>query len=229
MDGKLSTLWQATAPEIASWTPLPAYLQRVLPPPPHAAVAVRLRMHGEIRLGTWKPFQAEEVIHRERGFVWKARVGTLITGQDSLVDGVGTASWKLLGLFPVLKAAGPDLDRSATGRWLAESLLLPTMLLPEYGARWQGSRVRLAKRGVTMELDLVHDDSGRLKEFRTQRWGNPAGGAFAPLPFGGVVEEERRFDEYTIPARLRVGWHIGTPRWSEGEFFRMTVDQAAFR
>jgi len=26
-----------------------------------------------------------------------------------------------------------------------------------------------------------------------------------------------------------VGWHFGAPLWNEGEFFRMTVDEAVFR
>ncbi len=222
MSDSLATLWRTPAPDVVSRTPLPPYLQRVLPPPPRTAAAVRLRMHGEIHLGAWKPFHAEEVIHRERGFVWKARVGRFIRGQDRLVDGVGSGSWKLLGLFPILKASGRDVDRSATGRWLAESLLLPTMLLPEYGAVWQGSRVSLTKYGETMDLDLVHNDSGRLQEFRMRRWGNPRGGPFDYRPFRGRVEEERCFDGFTIPSRLRLSG-------DDGEFFRMTVDQAEFR
>lgn len=59
---------------------------------------------------------------------------------------------------------------------------------------------------------------------------NPGGGPFRYVPFGAVVEEDRRFGDYTIPSRLRVGWYIGTDRFErEGEFFRVTVDDAAYR
>lgn len=153
----------------------------------------------------------------------------LLSGCDALIGGVGTCVWKLLGLVPVVKAAGPDIDRSATGRWLAESILLPSMLRSESGAVWNGSRVTLQGFGESATLKLDTDPSGRLKEFSLQRWGNPDRRPFAYYPFGGIVEDEGRFGDYVIPTRLRVGWHSGTPDWSKGEFFRMTVDQAAFR
>ena len=191
--------------------------------------AVRLHMHGEIRLKTWTPFHAEEVLHHSRGFVWKARVGLLLRGGDSFVDGAGACSWKLLGLIPVVRASGPDIDRSAAGRWMAESILLPGMLLPELGADWAGDTVTLRRHGETMTLNLTLDNRGALQGFRTLRWGNPAGAPFGDYPFGGAVEEERTFGGVTIPSRLRIGWHVGTPAWQEGEFFRMTVDDARFR
>jgi hypothetical protein len=186
-------------------------------------------MHGEIRLKKWTWFRAEEVLHRTRGFIWKARVGPFIRGSDSLVDGVGACSWKLLGVIPVMSASGPDIDRSASGRWMAESIFLPSMLLPELGATWDGSEVVLRRNGESMTLHLGFQERGGLREFRTVRWGNPAGEPFGSYPFGGIVEEERTFGGITIPTRLRVGWHFGTPRWAEGEFFRMTVDEAVFR
>jgi hypothetical protein len=37
------------------------------------------------------------------------------------------------------------------------------------------------------------------------------------------VEKSATFGGYTIPVRMRVGWHFGTERFeSEGEFFRVT-------
>ncbi|MCU0674970.1 MAG: hypothetical protein MUE69_19545, partial [Myxococcota bacterium] len=36
------------------------------------ASAVRLRMHGSIKLGDWLPFEAEQVIRWDRGLIWKA-------------------------------------------------------------------------------------------------------------------------------------------------------------
>jgi hypothetical protein len=50
------------------------------------------------------------------------------------------------------------------------------------------------------------------------------------VSFGGLVEEEASFAGYTIPSRLRVGWYFGTDRFEpDGEFFRVTVDEARYR
>lgn len=63
-----------------------------------------------------------------------------------------------------------------------------------------------------------------------RRWGNPDGAAFCLLDFGAVADEERTFGGYTIPTRLRVGWFFGLPEFeSKGEFFRVTIDDAAYR
>lgn len=61
-------------------------------------------------------------------------------------------------------------------------------------------------------------------------WGNPGGAEFGYEDFGGVVVEEGTFGDYTIPTRLRIGWYFGTDRFEpEGEFFRVTVDEATYR
>ena len=68
--------------------------------------------------------------------------------------------------------------------------------------------------------------SGQLRQLALERWGNPDGGPFRPVPFGALVEDG--FGGYTIPTRLRVGWRIGTDRFeSEGEFFRVIIDRPA--
>jgi hypothetical protein len=62
------------------------------------------------------------------------------------------------------------------------------------------------------------------------RWGNPGGSTFGCANFGGFVEQEGSFSGYTIPIRMRVGWHFGSERFeSEGEFFRVVIDDAAYR
>jgi hypothetical protein len=62
------------------------------------------------------------------------------------------------------------------------------------------------------------------------RWGNAGNRSFEYMTCGGTVEKERSFGGYTIPTRMRVGWHFGAERFeSDGEFFRVTIDDAVFR
>ncbi|MBC7805282.1 MAG: hypothetical protein H7145_03950, partial [Akkermansiaceae bacterium] len=95
------------------------YLTHAIAPGTRLASAVRLRMHGEIKLRDWLPFTAEQVIRWDRGFIWSATArmyGFPIRGSDSLLDGEGAMRWKLFGLIPVMAASGPDITRSAIGR-----------------------------------------------------------------------------------------------------------------
>src|SRR4051794_8989962 len=95
--------------------PVQRYLQHAIAPGTPLASAVRLQMHGEIKLKEWLPFTAEQVISLGRGMIWKAKVrlyGAPITGSDRIVDGEGAMRWKLFGIIPIVKASGPDTTRS---------------------------------------------------------------------------------------------------------------------
>ena len=242
----LDELWRSTPPAAETFSPaqledLPEvarrYLEHAIAPGTMLASAVRLRMHGEIKLRGWLPFTAEQVIRWDRGLIWHARVsarGVTIRGFDRLVDGVGEMRWRVLGLIPVMTAAGPDITRSAAGRMAAESLWLPSVLCRR-AVTWtarDASRVQAAftVAGEEVAVELAVDSAGRLESTKLRRWGNPGGAPFQYVDFGGFAAREATFDGYTIPTPLRVGWYCGAPRFEpEGEFFRCEIDRAEFR
>ena len=96
------------------------------------ALAARIAMQGSIKIaGRWMPFRATEVLAPHRGFVWSASVaGGLFAGSDQYASGLGAMRWKILGLIPVVQAEGPDVSHSAAARAGAESVWVPTALLP---------------------------------------------------------------------------------------------------
>ena len=214
------------------------YLQHAIAPTARLASAVRLRMHGTIKLQRWLPFTAEQVIRSDGEMLWQAtvsRFGLPIRGYDRVVRGEGAMQWKLLGLFTVMASAGPDITRSAIGRVQAESLAWLPSALYSSDVSWTGvdmahAHVRRSTRGEVSELDLTVYDDGRLKAVTLPRWADPDGRGFRYVDFGALAEEEATFDGYTIATRLRVGYYPGTARFeSEGEFFRVTIDHASYR
>jgi hypothetical protein len=203
----LDVLWDSATPTEIVFNPdklahLPAaakrYLEHAIAPGTKLTAAVRLKMHGEIKLKKWIPFTAEQVICWEYGLIWSATAwmnGFLpIVGSDSpeerlrqrVIDGIGTMQWKLLGLFPVMTANGADITRSAVGRLESESLCLPSvfyrddvsftsMELSPLDSKLHSSFV---VQGEKAELDFMIDQTGRLKTFKLPCWGNPDGAEF---------------------------------------------------
>jgi hypothetical protein len=214
------------------------YLEHAISPGTAIASAVRLKMHGEIKLKHWIPFTAEQVVCWDHGFIWSATAwmnGFLpIIGSDHLIDGIGAMQWKLLGLFPVMTGTGADITRSAAGRFHTELMLLPSALC-RGDVTWSSTEAAhlhasFMAQGEQAELDLTIDQAGRLKTAKLPRWGNPEGAEHHYVDFGAIVEEEGTFCGYTIPTRLRVGWYFGTERFeSEGEFFCATINDAIYR
>lgn len=213
------------------------YLDHAIAPGTAIASAVRLKMHGEIKLKTWIPFTAEQVVYWQRGFIWSATAWMNrlpIVGSDRIVDGVGAMQWKLLGLFPVMTGSGADITRSAAGRFQAETMLLPSVFCRD-DMTWSSTdtahlHASFVAQGEPAKLDLAIDQTGRLQTAKLLRWGNPEGVEHHYVDFGAIAEAEGTFGGYTIPTRLRVGWYFGSGRFeSEGEFFRATIDDAIYR
>jgi hypothetical protein len=246
-DHLLEDLWE-TAPaatstfDPASVASLPPaarrYLLHALAPGARLSTTARLRMHGEIRLGEgYHPFEAEQVLRWDRGFVWRAKArvkGLPIVGFDRWVDGEGAMRWKLLNIVPIITADGPDITRSAAGRLQIESIWLPAVLLGD-GVLWEPqddehAAAIVRAHGEASHIELSIDEKGAPRSNRTSRWGNPDGAGFHYADFGGLVEEERTFDGITVPTRVRVGWFVGSPRFeTEGEFIRVNIDHIDFK
>lgn len=242
----LEDLWNASPSDVRvapvpPALPLPPaarrYLEHAIAPGTPAASAVRLRMHGEIKLRRWLPFTAEQVIRHDRGMIWSATVrmyGIPIRGSDRMVDGEGSMKWKLFGILPIVAAAGPDMTRSAVGRVQVESIWLPSAL-SNSDVIWTATdqshlHAQFTMQGETAGLSLALADTGRVSTVSMPRWGNPEGAAFHYVNFGGIMEDENTFNGFTIPTRVRVGWYFGTDRFdSDGEFFRAVIDDASYR
>lgn len=213
------------------------YFQHSILPGTPLALGARLRMHGEIRLSGWLPLSSEQVILGRGEMVWTASVrkaGIPITGYDRLTGGRGEMRWKALGIIPVVTASGDDVTRSATGRLAAEFVWLPSVLLSVEAEVSEDDPGRISffqpHLGQDSRITVKTDDEGRPLSVRSRRWGDPAGQGYGLYDFGAVVEGEETFGGYTIPSRLRAGWFFGTDRFeSEGEFFRVTLDDAIFR
>ena len=242
----LDELWESTPTSEQKFDPshfaaLPdaarCYLEHAIAPATVLASAVRLQMHGEIKLKGWVPFTAEQVIRRNRGMLWRATArmnGLPIRGFDRIWDGEGEMRWKLLGIIPVMVAEGPDVTRSAIGRVEAESVWLPSVFCGD-DISWRAPDANHAyashtMNGETTELELAVNEDGQLQSIKNKRWGDPDNSGFRYEDFGGVVEREGTFDGYTIPTQMRAGWYYGSARFdTEGEFFRVTIDDAMFR
>ncbi len=215
--------------------PVAGWLDRVAPADTVDLRGVRLRMHGEIRLGEWRPFTAHQVISR-RGFIWAAEAGRgvmQVKGFDLYAEEIGEMDWRLLGLFPVMRQKDDDVTRSAAGRFAAELLVFTPFVSRSGTVAWFGATTNTAVATVET-ADLTHritmnfDADNRLTELTLPRWGNPDGTGFREETFAVAFDGEKAFDGVILPASFEAGWRPGPSENGEGVFFRATIDAAAF-
>jgi hypothetical protein len=215
--------------------PVRRWLDRSIDPGTRLATSVELRMHGEIRLGVWRPFTAVQRLAPD-GFVWAARLrlaGLPVTGFDRYTRGSGQLRWRLLGAVPVSTAEGADVTRSAAGRLAGELLLAApaTALRPDmvWRSDAEGRAVALVPVGAhTQEVALTVAPDGALTELVMDRWGDPGNG-FGLHVFGATLHGRARFGGFTVPRSVAAGWFHGTDRAPAGEFIRYILDDIIFR
>jgi hypothetical protein len=191
------------------------------------ARAARLGMRGAVKLGRWWiPFRARQVYAPHQGLLWTARAGGVIKGFDCYADGQGAMQWTLLGLLRLLQAQGPDVSHSAAGRVAAETVWVPTAMVPRFGVTWAAAdahhlTARWRLDDVELEVHYTLDDDARVRSVALDRWSDPQGtGTFGLYRFGHELTRYSTADGVTIPSAGRGGWFYGTDRWREGEFFR---------
>jgi hypothetical protein len=102
-------------------------------------------------------------------------------------------------------------------------------MLPRTGVTWTAEddeHITAHHRvGTTpVEIELAIDAAGLVRSVVLPRWGDPDGtGTWGWHPFGGDITGQRTFGGLTIPGTGRLGWHAGTDRWADGEFFRYEI------
>jgi hypothetical protein len=210
--------------------PVRRWLGHAIEPGTPLRAAVELRMHGEIRLGAWRPFTAVQRLAPAGGFVWAATArlfGLPVTGFDRFTRGTGQMRWRLLNAIPVMSAEGDDVTRSAAGRHAGELLAGAPAAALGANVLWAASDAQRATvRLYEHEVTLTVTASGALAELVMRRWGNPGNGPYGEHAFGAAMEGEATFGGFTIPRAATAGWHYGTDRWPDGQFIRYTIDDA---
>jgi hypothetical protein len=215
--------------------PARRWLRHAIAPGTPLVGVTELTMHGTIRLGTWRRFTATQVLAPPDGYIWAATarvIGLPVVGYDRLSSGTARMRWRLLGVIPVMNAAGPELARSAAGRLAAEVVLAPTAFR---AATWTAGDLPDTVVGLwhiggdEQRVEVRVGEDGTVQGVLIERWGRPPGAPYGHYPFGVTVEAERTFGGVTIPSTFRAGWWWGTDRQYEGEFFRAEITSAGHR
>lgn len=188
----------------------------------------RARDGGDPATG-WAPFTAVQRFSAgPPGFVWDARIrmAPLVTmrARDGYVGGGASMRGAVGGVVPVVTAAdGPELRAGALQRWLAETVWLPTALVPGAGVSWSAvderhalATVRDGPTSVSLEFEFGPD--GLIVAGRTPaRLRAGKAGRFEPAPWGGRYGAYARHGGMLVPTEAEVFWVL---RGREEPYYR---------
>ncbi len=222
----------------ADWNDLPAPVQRyfetVLDEGQSHVQSVRLRQHGEIRLGgsdaAWRSLDAtQHVTISPPGFVWDATIDVLPLLPARVIDmyrcGEGTLEARLRSAFPVADAGpSPDMNSGELVRYLAEAVWYPTALLPANGVEWDGLDGRscmatLEHEDVSVSVVFHFDENDEIASVTTERY-RQEDDSYAP--WTGYFRDYEPRNGMRVPTTASVEWNLPD---GDLQYWRASIDE----
>jgi hypothetical protein len=116
---------------------------------------------------------------------------------------------KLNSIFTIADARGPEIDQSATARWLMEGVWFPPMLGSKL-VGWDGPRVSLNRPGPAITAEARFDEEGRIAGFDCSRYRDIGGGKSVLTLWRATCSDYRQFGAFRVPTTVRGTWRLET-------------------
>jgi hypothetical protein len=123
----------------------------------------------------WMPIKGEQYATTEKpGFIWKGTT-TLFVARDFYIAGKGGLIVTLFSLINIVNAKGSKYNEGELLRWLGESVLYPTNLLPSDRLKWfpidsKTAKLTYSYNGLSLFFKVTFDEIGELIELETKRY-----------------------------------------------------------
>lgn len=140
----------------------------------------RIKHNGQFKTGIgkdWVNIKGEQYATTEKpGFIWKG-ITAMFTARDMYISDKGRLVVSLFALFKVVDASGEQYNQGELLRWLGESVLYPTNLLPGERLQWfeidsQSAKLTFDYNGLSLFFIVTFNSVGEIIQMETKRYMN---------------------------------------------------------
>jgi hypothetical protein len=158
--------------------PVQRYFKHVLKDGQPYISYARITHSGQFKTGAdkdWVNIVGEQYATTQKpGFIWKGTTN-LFTARDMYLLDKGRLVVSLFGLIRIVNGNGPSYDQGELLRWLGESVLYPTNLLPGPNLVWSAMDAHTAKftfryNGLSLFYKVSFNDAGEITQMETKRF-----------------------------------------------------------
>jgi len=173
---------------------------------------VRIKHRGHFKTGidkAWISIRGEQYAGMEMpGFIWKGTT-RMFTARDLYIENKGGLIVTLLYWFKIVNGKGPQYDQGELLRWLGESVLYPTNLLPSDRLQWEhltddSSKLTYLYNGLRLFFTVTFNEKGEIIEMETQRYMDED-----HLEKWHIkMSYYKQMNELVVPTHLEVSWRL---------------------
>ena len=147
------------------------------------------------------------------------------------MNGRATMDIRLFGLIPVLRAAGPEMDRAESVTLLNDMAVLAPPTLLDSAVTWRqlsldSVAATFRHAGQTVNATLVFGASGRLLDFVSddRPAASPDGRSFTAMRWSTPVREYIAFGPHELASRGVARWHAPGGAYDYAELEMLDVE-----
>ena len=158
--------------------PVQRYFKLVLKEGQHYISYARIKHEGQFKTGfnkDWINIKGEQYATTERpGFIWKGTTA-MFTARDMYISDIGRLVVSIFSLYNIVDAKGEQYNQGELLRWLGESILYPTNLLPGERLEWlpidsTSSQLIFNYHGLSLFFKITFNEIGEITEMETKRY-----------------------------------------------------------
>lgn len=192
--------------------PVQRYFNHVLKEGKPYTSYVRIKHVGQFKTGigkNWVNIKGEQYATTEKpGFIWKGTTSTFVAKDMYLAD-KGRLAVSLLSMVNVVNATGEQYDQGELLRWLGESVMYPTNLLPSDRLKWSAIDSNTAKLNYNYKehslfFKITFNEIGEITEMETQRYMDKKN----PETWLIKTTDYKLFNNVLIPTAFDVSWKL---------------------
>ena len=169
----------------------------------------RLKHGGQFRTSEkWLPIKGKEYFTSEKpGIIWYAKI-PFVSAKDMYFKGKGNLVIKLLSFIKVVDAKGKEIDQGELLRWLSETTIFPTALLPSKNLKWEpidenSAKVIFSDYNQTVDGTFFFNDLGQISHFKAKRYKDTT-----LEDWTCSYKDYREVAEMMIPFYFEVKWNL---------------------
>lgn len=202
--------------------PVQRYFKHVLKERQPYINYARMTHDGQFKTGLdkeWIKIKGEQYATTQKpGFIWKG-ITAMFTARDMYIADKGRLVVSLFSLYNIVDAKGEQYNQGELLRWLGESILYPTNLLPCERLQWISIDANTAKltfnyNELSLFFIITFNEIGEITQMETKRYMDEKALATWVIKMNNYKE----MNDVVIPLSFEVLWRLEKGDFSYAKF-----------